>query len=286
MFHGAGKFCTFVLMLSLKMPFRCLILSCLLCGSLALNGATVDTITVSTTNLVTPMRVVVVTPDKAATDTVPTLYLLHGYDGRYDNWIKKAPEIAHLSDQYGMLIVMPDGRDSWYWDAPRDTTVRMESFFVNDLVPYIDGHYRTWPKTNQRAITGLSMGGQGALWLAMRHPDIWASAGSMSGGVDIREFPEKWKMAQWLGAKDEYPEAWEEHSIINLVDSLQPGELNLTFDCGIDDFFSGVNYNLHQTLVAKGIPHDYTSRPGCHTWQYWRRSLPYHLMFFSEHFGR
>lgn len=251
------------------------------------SAARVDTVTVATKNLKTPMTVLVTVPDNIpAGKRIPTVYLLHGYSGNQNDWLGRCPRIKDMADRYGMLIVTPDGRNSWYLDSPANPEVKMESFFIEDLIPYIDSHYPTMADRSKRAITGLSMGGHGALYLAFRHPDIFGNAASMSGGVDIRPFPKNWELNRILGEKDQYPERWEAASVINLVGNLKPGEININFDCGIDDFFAEVNENLHKTLVAAGIPHDYTSRPGAHTWEYWNNSLMHHLLYFSEAFNR
>lgn len=267
------------------------LLSCIFAAvfivSFTAQAARVDTLAVSTAYLPSPDNVLVIVPDKADVTPVPVLYLLHGFTGNQLDWTTLTrPDLPALADENGMIIVMPDGMDSWYWDSPVDTTMNMESFFVNDLVKYIDTNYNTIPEASKRAITGLSMGGHGALWLAMRHPDVWANAGSMSGGVDIRPFPESWKMKTWLGDEENNPGVWENHTVINLVPSLKPGMLNITFDCGVDDFFYDVNNNLHQALVEAGIPHDYTSRPGGHSHRYWANSILYHLLFFKENFNK
>ena len=223
-------------------------------------AAKVDTISVASQGyLETPMRVAVITPESARPDAgYRTVYLLNGYGGDHRAWLKTQPRLPELADQYGMVIVMPDGRDSWYWDSPVDKGMQMESFITKVLVPYINDNYDVDRRASHRAITGLSMGGHGALWLSMRHPDIFGNAGSMSGGVDIRPFPKSWKMAKRLGDKESNPELWERMTVINLVDSLKPGTLNITFDCGRDDFFAKVNNNLHERLDEAGIAHDYT----------------------------
>lgn len=248
--------------------------------------AKVDTVSVATTNLATPGKAVVVTPDAAATGKkFPTVYILHGFGGKYSDWIKKRADLPELADQYGMVLVMPDGRDSWYWNSLNDPQMQMESFFTDDLVPYIDANYPTLAEPAKRAITGLSMGGHGSMWLAMRHPDIWGNAGSMSGGVDILPFPDRWAMIRALGTKDENPTAWKEHSVLNLVPWVKPGELNIIFDCGQDDFFHDVNENLHHELDTYKIPHEYTVRPGNHSWGYWKNSILHHLLYFNEKFN-
>lgn len=249
-------------------------------------AAKVDTISVASQGyLETPMRVAVITPESARPEAgYRTVYLLNGYSGDHRAWLKTQPRLPELADQYGMVIVMPDGRDSWYWDSPVDKGMQMESFITKVLVPYVNDNYDVDRRASHRAITGLSMGGHGALWLSMRHPDIFGNAGSMSGGVDIRPFPKSWKMAKRLGDKDSNPELWERMTVINLVDSLKPGTLNITFDCGRDDFFAKVNNNLHERLDEAGIAHDYTVRPGAHTHKYWGNSILYHLLFFNEAF--
>jgi S-formylglutathione hydrolase FrmB len=130
------------------------------------------------------------------------------------------------------------------------------------------------------------MGGHGGLWLGIRHSDIFGSAGSTSGGVNIIPFPKNWKMADQLGDYESNKEAWRDHTVINLVPQLKPGQLNIIFDCGVDDFFFEVNNELHQALLDAKIPHDYITRPGAHTAQYWRNSILYQLLYFNEIFTR
>src|SRR3546814_3321287 len=96
----------------------------------------------------------------------------------------------------------------------------------------MDHHYKTVADRKGRAITGLSMGGHGALYLAFRHQDVFGAAGSMSGGVDIRPFPGNWGLSTRLGTYAEQPENWEKNTIVNLVHLLAPGKLALIIDCG------------------------------------------------------
>ena len=95
----------------------------------------------------------------------PVLYLLHGAYGCYSDWSKKT-DLHRLADKYNVIIVCPDGQDSWYFDSPVDPTMQFETYVSKELVEYIDSHYRTNANRYMRAITGLSMGGHGALFLA------------------------------------------------------------------------------------------------------------------------
>ena len=248
-----------------------------------------DTIKVATTYLATPEDVTVVVPDAADQGgRFPSVYLLNGYDGNHLQWLKTQPDLGALADRYGMIFVLPDGRDSWYWDSPVQPELQMESFITKDLVPYIDSHYPTVAIPAKRAITGFSMGGHGSLWLAARHPELFASAGSMSGGVDIVPFLGRWNIVKVLGdpSTDEVKKIWEDHSVMSLVPAMKEAGTNIIFDCGVDDFFAQVNDNLHQALKDAKVPHDYISRPGGHTHPYWRNALLYHLVYFNEIFKK
>lgn len=213
----------------------------------------------------------------------PVVYLLHGAQGSYRDWPKKA-DLRSLASQYGVIIVCPDGQDSWYFDSPIDPKFQFETYVVYELRNYIETHYRTLNHSKYRAITGLSMGGHGALWLAWRHPDIYGSCGSMEGGVDIYNFPNRWKVNERLGEFESNKEVWREHSVMSLVPTLEPGQ-NIVIDAGKNDIFIEANNVLHEALDKQGIPHDYTVRPGKHSWSFWVNALDYQMLFFFKAFN-
>ena len=213
----------------------------------------------------------------------PVIYLLHGAWGSYRDWPKKA-DLRSLATQYSIIFVCPDGQDSWYFDSPIDSTFQFETYITQELRQYVETKYRTLNHPKYRAITGLSMGGHGALWLGWRHPDIYGSCGSMSGGVDIYNFPNKWKINERLGEYDSNKEVWSEHSVMNLVSTLVPGQ-NIIIDDGNKDIFINENNALHNALDKQGIPHDYIVRPGAHNWSYWVNSLDYQVLFFHKAFN-
>ena len=162
--------------------------------------------------------------------------------------------------------------------------MKFETFVSRELVSYVDGHYRTLPSREKRAITGLSMGGHGALWLAIRHQDVFGAAGSTSGGLDIRPFPDNWDMKEQIGAKDAGVCDWDDYTAINQTGKLKDGALWIIFDCGYDDFFFEVNQAFHQKLLERGIMHDFIVRPGAHTGEYWSNSIDYQILFFLKFF--
>jgi len=250
------------------------------------HAAIVDTVDTYSASMKKNIKAVIIRPDNYSdAKELPVLYLLHGYSGNYAAWITGAKGFEKAADTYQMMIVCPDGGyGSWYWDSPVDPDFQYETYVSKELINWIDNKYKTIKSSKGRAITGLSMGGHGALFLAFRHQDVFGAAGSMSGGVDIRPFPLNWDMAKRLGNYSEQPERWEKNTVINLLYLLQPNSLKLIIDCGTEDFFYRVNENLHAQLLLRNIPHDYITRPGAHDWLYWSNAIHYQLLFMSNYF--
>ena len=267
---------------------KILSLGLLLWFSCSVMAATIDTIKVYSPSMKTDVNVLVIAPDGAhrAGAHYPVLYLLHGHSGNEYSWIGVQPKLPQMAERDGVIVVCPDGKNSWYWDSPVNPKMRYETFVAKELIDYIDAHYATLADRSGRAITGLSMGGHGALWLAIRHQDRFGAGGSTSGGVDIRPFPKNWNMEDALGPRDQNPARWDAYTVINLVDTLQNGSLALVVDCGYQDFFFEVNNSLHQKLLARHIDHDFLVRPGVHNAPYWNNSLDYQWLFFRKFFDR
>lgn len=253
---------------------------------LPLSAAKVDTVSVYSPSMDKEIKTVVVTPDSYDNSTsLPTVYLLHGYSGNYGSWVNDGPEVINLSDMHNVIVVSPDGEySSWYFDSPIDPKMRYETFVAKELIDWVDKNYNTIASREGRAITGLSMGGHGGLYLGFRNQDVFGACGSMSGGVDIRPFPNNWNMSARLGKQAEYPENWEKNTVINQLHLLTPNSIKIIFDCGTDDFFYDVNVKLHEELKYRNIPHDFISRPGAHNWPYWANAVKYQFLFFSEFF--
>lgn len=251
-----------------------------------LYAAEVDTVLIYSVSMDRRIPAIVVSPSVYAIDQkdFPVVYLLHGYSGNYLNWSQKT-DLGALSDQYEFMLVCPDGGyNSWYLDSPLDSSSQYETHIIGEVIPFIDSTYRTVTDRRGRAITGLSMGGQGALYLAVRHPELFVAAGSMSGGLDLTYSTVKWEIAQKLGSYEKYPRRWREHSVVNMAHLFQGRSLTLFIDCGVDDIFIQVNRQLHQRLLEADVPHVYIERPGGHSWEYWVNALPYHLLFFKRVF--
>lgn len=229
-------------------------------------------------------------PDCYAVDdgrAYPVLYLLHGAGGSENAWVGLNSEKERkLIDAFQFIVVMPGVQTTWYYDSPVDPTVKYETFCASELTAWVEKNYRTVNDRRARGLAGLSMGGHGAMWLGIRHRDYFGMAVALSGGVDIRDFPENWNLPKLLGKKSEKPENWESHTVINAAKELKNGELAICLDCGVDDFFIKVNRALHKQLLQQKIDHDYIERPGAHNSAYWRNAISYTYIFFNKQFEK
>jgi len=269
----------------------------------------------------------------STTKRYPVFYYLHGLGGDETNWVKGG-HLDEAADKLALaaIVVMPDGDDSFYIDSPlsadydacmRDGTGlfipkrqphdktcvranRYETYIVGDLVGYVDAHYRTIASRDGRAIAGLSMGGFGALQLAMRHPDAFAAAASHSGvdallyhgphpyaagKVELLTDVAKWgveagDIGAWIRNRFGSDLAfWQARDPAALVDKLEPGKLALYLDCGTEDDFllhDGMQY-LHDRLLAKKVDHAYYLGAGRHDFGFWSARLPNSLAFLRDH---
>lgn len=261
------------------------------------------------------------------TERYPVIYLLHGATGDEVSWNQDG-HLAEQADHLELraLVVMPDADTGFYanWSGPFDLQrclrklpaidcvekPRFEDYIVKDLVKQVDGRYRTVPDRKARALTGNSMGGFGALMLAMRHPDIFSAAASHSGMASLLYLgPHPYtNKAEAVLAQAVNPKLlkarrfgplltkvfsndlarWREHDPAALATKLKNGELALYLDCGTQDapyLKDGAAY-LHDVLTGAGIAHEFHLEPGGHDWKFWRARLGASLSFHADHFRR
>ena len=247
-----------------------------------IQAGTADKVQIYSVSMGKNIPTLVVLPDHYAQSDLHfnTLLLLHGHGGNYMDW-QSHTDLRPYADQFQFIIVCPDGsRNSWYLDSPVDQDSQYETFIIDEFIPWLENEYRI----NDIAITGLSMGGHGALYLSIRHPKLFSAASSMSGGVALMHATKSWDIAQKLGPYEKFPHRWEQYSIVGIISDLETLAFPVLIDCGTDDFFIGINRELHRILLEKGIKHVYTEFPGAHTWEYWVHALDYHLFYLQHQF--
>jgi S-formylglutathione hydrolase FrmB len=274
----------------------------LLSLSIGIHGfAQVDTLSVYSESMQKTIKAAVVKPaGYTETDqSFPSIYLLHGGSGSYSDWHLKTTEenlLIRLANQYQVLIITPGvGPSSYYYDSPLMDSVRYETYITKELIPYVDKTYRTINKREARAITGLSMGGHGSMMLSAKNPELFIAAGSMSGVMNIDT--DLWKTGPSLREARKasqkamlgnipYQSPFSEYTAVGLVDRMKENGIALLIDCGVDDFLIDTNRQIHQLLLDNKTPHEYTERPGAHTWEYWTEALPFHMLFIDNVFKK
>lgn len=261
-------------------------------------AATVDTVDVESKAMNRTLKTAVVLPVNydRATNAFPVLYLLHGGQGGFRDWLTQPSDkmlLHRLADQYNIIIVTPEGNPtSYYFDSPMQKESQFETFISKEVIQKIESRYRVIKEKNGRVIAGLSMGGHGAMYIAARHPELYAAAGSMSGVMNINT--KTWKVpeafaksraenfARLLGPSKDTLNPYTDYTIVGMTGKLKANDVKLIFDVGVDDFLIEPNRDLHRRLLAGGTPHDYIERPGKHEWAYWENALPYQVLFFHK----
>jgi len=125
-------------------------------------------------------------PDKLqAGEKLPVVYLLHGRGADYRDWSDNS-DISKYALR-GLIMVMPEGNSSFYINAARVPQDRYEDYLVHDLIADVEARFPAKTGRASRAVVGISMGGFGAVWMALRHPEMFAFAGGLSGALDVLE---------------------------------------------------------------------------------------------------
>lgn len=217
----------------------------------------------------------------------PVLYLLHGLSDDFTAWARRT-SIERYVEGKNLIVVMPDGGRSFYSNDAREGGMAYEDHIVKDVVNFVDNSLRTIPRRGARAIAGLSMGGYGALMLALRHPDLFSVACSHSGAVTFASagFPNT-----PLGLRPSV-RAIVEHIRMDGSNDLfllsrrlakSPSRPALRLDCGRDDGLLQDNRLFHAHLKKIRYPHEYREHPGSHNWQYWDLHIGESIAFIIKH---
>lgn len=207
----------------------------------------------------------------------PVLYLLHGLYGDYQNWDTRT-HLANYARNLRLLVVMPDADDSWYTNSATVADDKFEDYIVKDLISEIDDRYRTIRERHARAVAGLSMGGYGALKLALKYPDKFTFAGSLSGALNAAQNLDELrpefsaKLVEVFGSKADPTRA--ENDVFSLLD--RPNHQRYPYfylACGSGDFFLDADRAFARQLSSGKIAYEYHEVPGDHSWEYWDKAL-------------
>lgn len=224
----------------------------------------------------------------------PVLYLLHGYSDDHTGWVRRS-NVERYVGKYPMIVIMPDGEHGWYTDAAAAPYAKFETYITKELVGFVDRTFHTIAERRGRAIAGLSMGGYGALKLALKNPDIFCAGHSFSGAVEIasregslkqrfEDSTSPWAIEQGLVFGDAPSGGPEDLRTIILKGDPKTRPV-FSFDCGVDDFLIEDNRRFHAFLEENKIPHAYEEFPGGHDWNYWDTHIQTTLARTAKLFG-
>jgi S-formylglutathione hydrolase FrmB len=233
------------------------------------------------------MSATVILPEGAHPGPFPVFYLLHGLSDDHTAWVRRTSVERYVQD-LPLIVVMPNGERSFYTDARDDPYGAFETYIVRDLIGFVDRVFQTIPTREGRVIGGLSMGGYGALKLALKHPDLFRAAASHSGavarGTDPLPADDEW-LRQFIPIFGENPRGGPE-DIFALAERAGRGTLPaMRIDCGVDDELIDSNRRLHLHLDVLGVAHEYAEYPGGHTWDYWDVHVQEAIAFFARELG-
>lgn len=220
------------------------------------------------------------------------VYLLHGLFGSCRNWIELT-KLTSYCDRHHLIVVTPEGGDSWYVDSIAANGEKFENYILKDLVPAIDALFRTRSDRRSRGIAGNSMGGYGAIKFAFKRPDMFSFAASSSGAfhgpqLSERNTGEGWKemapsITRAFGDAESESRRTNDLSRITEVLSRSSQQIpEIFFDCGKADSFLEVNRKFHRTLKQFGIAHAYKEYSGGHDWKYWDKRIQAILQLADE----
>jgi S-formylglutathione hydrolase FrmB len=233
----------------------------------------------------------------------PVLYFLHGL-GQNEQTLFSTGGWSVIEDLRrehkitNFLVVAPEGKRSFYINSA-DSAIRYNDFFLQEFIPAVESKYRVRPGRKSRAITGISMGGYGALRFAFAHPELFSAVSAQSAAL-ITQTPQELATAghsgtplgRLLGPAFGEPinvPHWQQNSVFVLARKNQSGLRNLAiyFSCGQqDDFgFEDGAAALHRELQGEGLKHEYHSYPGDHSLTYFLSHMGEIMEFHSRIFA-
>ncbi len=294
-------------------------------------GGTLDTVTFWSQALGTRKHAIVWLPPSYATEAsrrYPVAYYLHGLWGSEGDWtreggLKETLDSLTAAGLPQMIVVMPDGDDGWYttWNRLLDISVcrrefkpragdpsastycvpwsHYDDYIAHDLVAYVDSKFRTYADRAHRGIAGLSMGGYGAISLALRYPELYSAAASHSGvlspmyagahpfdgttryATEIDSLRAGWGTTYWPLIAPAFGNdiaAWRSRDpaiLARRVHDEHPTMFPALFvDCGTEDGLIDESRAFVSEVKALGVTPQYAEWPGKHDWIYWRRHAP------------
>jgi putative tributyrin esterase len=209
---------------------------------------------------------------------LPVVYLLHGGGGGFRDWTNDS-DVARFAES-GLLLVMPEGGSSYYTNAVDPPQDRYEDYIVSDLIADVESRFPAATGRSNRAIVGVSMGGFGAVKIALRHPELFAFAGGLSSAIDV---PRRGFVLKRFHQSRHYnaifgplgSQTRRDNDPLVLARSANPNAAPYFFlTCGEQEGLLPSNRGFAALLAQRHFRHEFYTVPGGHDWNQWNAWLP------------
>ncbi len=225
----------------------------------------------------------------ASGQKLSVIYLLHGGGGGYRDWSNYS-DVARFAES-GLLLVMPEGASSYYVNAVDPPQDRYEDYIVEDLIADVGGRFPVASGRANRAIIGVSMGGFGAVNLALHHPERFAFVGGLSSALDV---PRRAFTVRRLGQSRHYRAIFGASDSATRRDndpflrarSADPGaEPYFFLTCGEQEGLLPANREFATLLGTRHFKYEFHTTRGGHDWNQWNAWLSTLFQSLAAHLG-
>jgi putative tributyrin esterase len=208
---------------------------------------------------------------------LPVVYLLHGGGGNFRDWSNNS-DVARFAER-GLILVMPEGDESYYTNSVEHPQDRYEDYIVSDLIADVEKRFPAASNRANRAIVGISMGGFGAVKIALRHPDLFAFVGGLSSALDVpsRPFSVK-RIGQWRHHRSIFG-PWGSSTRHDNDPFVLGRSADVTaapyffLTCGEQEGLLPTNHQFANLLQQRRFRHEFHVVPGGHNWNQWNSRL-------------
>lgn len=198
-----------------------------------------------------------------------TLYLLHGLSDDHSIWLRRS-SIERYATEYGICVVMPFGGRSFYMNQKNGENYY--TYISKELPALMSEFFRVSNKREDRYIAGLSMGGYGALKIALKNSNSFCMAAGLSSVANIRN--EMWKehLENMIGKENYLPDDEDLFALTTAMEN-SPTKPKLYMCCGTEDFLYADNVALRDHIQKLNFDYTYEEEPGVHCWEYWDKKI-------------
>ncbi len=234
-------------------------------------------------------RVILATPSTFSfekKDGYPFIVMLHGWSGDETQW-KDDSDLQSLSDTYNIILVLPDGGyDGWWVDTDQTPGRNYDTHLQQEIKIWVVENFNGSKEPQRHGIMGLSMGGFGAINQALRYPEAYAAAASLSGVMDVTRHTNNWHLTKALGIYDDNSKRWERCNPLHLAQLKAPeSSPALLLICGRDDFAFEENQDIEKRLYNSGYDITFKIEEGTHSHTFWKTHVGSAIDFIVAHFN-